>query len=126
MFVDIFSSLAGIRQGRAELAFGELFGAGIFCTTIIAGSISFIKPFPVMQRPFLRDCIFYLAAVYFVFWVFYHRYVHIGHAIGFIVLYVVYVIVVILGRLLNSRMSRFLQLIIIRIVCRGITSIFLF
>ena len=23
---DIFSSLAGIRQGRAELAFGELFG----------------------------------------------------------------------------------------------------
>ena len=24
--IDIFSSLAGIRQGRAELAFGELFG----------------------------------------------------------------------------------------------------
>ena len=24
--LDIFSSLAGIRQGRAELAFGELFG----------------------------------------------------------------------------------------------------
>ncbi|EFX89188.1 hypothetical protein DAPPUDRAFT_310076 [Daphnia pulex] len=103
---DIFSSLAGIRQGRAELAFGELFGAGIFCTTIIAGSISFIKPFPVMQRPFLRDCVFYLAAVYFVFWVFYHRYVHLGHAIGFIALYVVYVLVVIAGRLLNSRMKR--------------------
>lgn len=100
---DIFSSLAGIRQGRAELAFGELFGAGIFCTTIIAGSISFIKPFPVMQRPFLRDCVFYLAAVYFVFWVFYHRYVHLGHAIGFIALYIFYVLVVIVGRLLNSR-----------------------
>lgn len=82
-------------------------GAGIFCTTIIAGSISFIKPFAVMQRPFLRDCVFYLAAVYFVFWVFYHRYVHLGHAIGFIALYVVYVLVVIAGRLLNSRMSKF-------------------
>ena len=27
--IDIFSSLAGIRQGRAELAFGELFGKTI-------------------------------------------------------------------------------------------------
>lgn len=26
---DIFSSLAGIRQGRAELAFGELFGMNL-------------------------------------------------------------------------------------------------
>lgn len=80
-------------------------GAGIFCTTIIAGSISFIKPFHVMERPFLRDCVFYLAAVYFVFWVFYHRHVSLGHAIGFIALYAAYVVVVVVGRLVNSRLS---------------------
>ena len=60
----------------------------------------------MMQRPFLRDSVFYLAAVYFVFWVFYHKVVHLGHAIGFIALYVVYVLVVIVGRLLNSRISK--------------------
>jgi len=102
---DIFSSLAGIRQGRASLAFGELFGAGILVTTIVAGSVCFIKPFHVMERPFLRDCTFYLGAVYFVFWVFYHKSVHLGHAIGFIALYIFYVIIVVLGRVWNSRTS---------------------
>jgi len=100
---DIFSSLAGIRQGRSSLVFGELFGAGILVTTIVAGSICFIKPFHVMERPFLRDCTFYLGAVYFVFWVFYHRSVHLGHAIGFITFYIIYVIVVVSGRVWNSR-----------------------
>jgi len=103
---DIFSSLVGIRQGRASLAFGELFGAGIIVTTIVAGSICFIKPFHVMERPFLRDCAFYLGAVYVVFWVFYHKSVHLGHAIGFIALYIVYVIVVIIGRIWNSRTNK--------------------
>ena len=58
-----------------------------------------------MERPFLRDCAFYLGAVYVVFWVFYHKSVHLGHAIGFIALYIVYVIVVIIGRIWNSRTS---------------------
>ena len=58
-----------------------------------------------MERPFLRDCTFYLGAVYFVFWVFYHRSVHLGHAIGFITFYIIYVIVVVSGRVWNSRTS---------------------
>ena len=56
-----------------------------------------------MERPFLRDCIFYLSAVFFVFCVFYQNYISLGHAIGFIVLYVGYVAVVIIARIINAR-----------------------
>ncbi|RWS07823.1 Sodium/potassium/calcium exchanger 6-like protein [Dinothrombium tinctorium] len=52
---DIFSSLAGIRQARPDLVFGELFGAGIFVTTVVAGSIFASQEFSVMKRPLLRD-----------------------------------------------------------------------
>lgn len=82
-------------------------GAGIFVTTVVAGAISITQPFHVMERPFLRDCVFYLAAVYFVYWVFDHGRVEVGHAVGFIVLYVVYVLVVIVGRICNARLSQY-------------------
>ena len=102
---DIFSSLAGIRQGRSELVFGELFGAGIFVTTVCSGTICIMTPFHVMERPFLRDCIFYLAAVFFVFCVFYQNYINIAIAVGFILFYASYVAVVIIGRLINAKLS---------------------
>jgi len=134
---DIFSSLAGIRQGRAELVFGELFGsrlqippvqlslesfdsrisivffmilpesgAGIFVTTVVAGLICITTPFHVMERPFLRDCVFYMAAVFFVFCVFYQGRVALGHAVGFIVLYAAYVCVVLVARIVRKRTQR--------------------
>ena len=32
-------------------------GAGVFVTTVVAGTIAIIQPFDAMQRPFLRDII---------------------------------------------------------------------
>jgi sodium/potassium/calcium exchanger 6 len=68
---DIFSSLAGISNSRPELVFGELFGAGIFVTTMVAGAVCWVTPFHVMERPFLRDVAFYLAAGCWAFIIFY-------------------------------------------------------
>lgn len=42
-------------------------GAGIFVTTVVAGSVALVKPFSVASRPFLRDVIFYMAAVFWTF-----------------------------------------------------------
>jgi len=64
---DIFSSLAGIGQDRPELVFGELFGAGVFLTTVVAGSVTITQPFKLMERPFLRDVSFYLIAGFSAF-----------------------------------------------------------
>ena len=62
---DIFGALAALDGGRPEpgLAFGALFGAGIFVTTVVVGAIAIINPFHPMERPLLRDVIFYIIAV---------------------------------------------------------------
>ena len=54
-----------------ELLLGELFGAGVFVTTVVAGSICIAKPFHLMERPFLRDIVFYIFAGFWAFYIFY-------------------------------------------------------
>ncbi|XP_077995463.1 mitochondrial sodium/calcium exchanger protein-like [Glandiceps talaboti] len=98
---DIFSAIAaitGAKNGDAGLAIGALFGAGIFVTTVVVGAIALAKPFKAAERPFLRDCIFYLGAAYWTFVILRHGEISTGEAIGFIGLYVFYVIVVLVGR----------------------------
>jgi sodium/potassium/calcium exchanger 6 len=36
-------------------------------TTVVAGTIAIICPFNAMERPFLRDVIFYIAATFMTF-----------------------------------------------------------
>jgi sodium/potassium/calcium exchanger 6 len=49
LFVDIFSSLAGVTASRPELVFGALFGAGVFVTTVVAGTVAITQPFKVRK-----------------------------------------------------------------------------
>ncbi|CAH1800977.1 unnamed protein product [Owenia fusiformis] len=98
---DIFSAIAAFSSssgGDAGLAIGGLFGAGVFVTTIVAGTIAIICPFVAMQRPLLRDLIFYLAALFWTFVIFYRGKMFLWEAIGYIMLYFIYVIVVILSQ----------------------------
>ncbi len=57
-------------------------GAGIFVTTVVAGSIAVVRPFEAMQRPFLRDVIFYMAAVFFTFFVLYDKKITLAESLG--------------------------------------------
>jgi solute carrier family 24 (sodium/potassium/calcium exchanger), member 6 len=69
---DVFSAIAAIgnsKDGDAGLAFGALFGAGVFVSTVIVGLICFIKPFTSVQRPLLRDIIFFMIAGFWAFFV---------------------------------------------------------
>jgi sodium/potassium/calcium exchanger 6 len=66
---DIFASLAAASSGRPELIVGELLGAGIFCTSIVAGLIFVSAEFKIARRPLLRDTSFYLLAIYLI-WLF--------------------------------------------------------
>lgn len=57
---------AGGGAERAEL--GVLSpGAGVLVTTVVAGGIAILRPFTAASRPFLRDIIFYMVAVYLTF-----------------------------------------------------------
>lgn len=51
-------------------------------TTVIVGTISTVCPFDAMQRPFLRDVIFYLGAVFWAFYIMWKKEIHTLEAVG--------------------------------------------
>ncbi|XP_072164267.1 mitochondrial sodium/calcium exchanger protein-like [Diadema setosum] len=109
---DIFSAIAAVtnaRNGEAGLAIGALFGAGIFVTTIVAGSIAITRPFKMVERPFLRDSIFYLAAAFWTFYILYKGNILLQEAVGYIALYGLYVVVVFVGRKIYQKHRRRMQ-----------------
>ncbi|XP_071444557.1 mitochondrial sodium/calcium exchanger protein-like isoform X2 [Hetaerina americana] len=103
---DIFTAVAGAASGRTELVYGELFGSGMFVTTVVAGLICITCPFVAMERPFLRDTIFYMGAAFWAFYVFYKGKISMWESIGFVALYLFYIIVVVGGRACERWRSR--------------------
>lgn len=57
-------------------------GAGVFVTSVVAGGIAMVKPFTAASRPFLRDVIFYMVAVFLTFMVLYFGRITLGEALG--------------------------------------------
>ncbi|MCJ8747475.1 hypothetical protein PDJAM_G00153920 [Pangasius djambal] len=107
---DVFSAMAAFsRPQTAGLAIGALFGAGIFVTTVVAGSVALVKPFTVASRPFLRDVIFYMAAVFWTFNILYKREILLEEALGYLGLYLLYVITVVVSAYIHNRQSRSLH-----------------
>ena len=51
-------------------------------TTVVAGSIAVVKPFKAMERPLLRDIIFYLGSVFFTFFVLYDKKITLAESLG--------------------------------------------
>ncbi|XP_019060017.1 mitochondrial sodium/calcium exchanger protein isoform X3 [Fukomys damarensis] len=94
---DIFSALVAFSDPRtASLAIGALFGAGVLVTTVVAGGITILRPFLATSRPFLRDVVFYLTAVFLTFTALYLGRVTLAWALAYLGLYVFYVLSVIL------------------------------
>ncbi|XP_016157655.1 PREDICTED: sodium/potassium/calcium exchanger 6, mitochondrial [Ficedula albicollis] len=101
---DVFSAVVAFSDPRtAGLAVGAIFGAGVFVTTVVAGGIALVKPFTAASRPFLRDVIFYMAAVFLTFVVLYLGRIRLGEALGYLGLYVFYVLTVVLCTWIHRR-----------------------
>ncbi|XP_073528222.1 mitochondrial sodium/calcium exchanger protein isoform X1 [Phyllobates terribilis] len=104
---DVFSAVAAFSDSRtAGLAIGALFGAGVFVTTVVAGSIALVKPFTAASRPFLRDIVFYMSAIFLTFYVLYRGYVSLPEVFVYLLLYLAYVLVVVLSTWVYQRMRR--------------------
>ncbi|XP_027024264.2 mitochondrial sodium/calcium exchanger protein isoform X2 [Tachysurus fulvidraco] len=107
---DVFSAMAAFsRPQTAGMAIGSLFGAGIFVTTVVAGSVALVKPFTVASRPFLRDVIFYMAAVFWTFNILYKREIYLQEALGYLAMYLLYVITVVVSAYIYNRQARTLH-----------------
>ncbi|NXR69507.1 NCLX protein, partial [Rhadina sibilatrix] len=101
---DVFSAVVAFSNPRtAGLAVGAIFGAGVFVTTVVAGGIALLKPFTAASRPFLRDVIFYMVAVFLTFVVLYLGRIRLGEALGYLGLYVFYVLTVVLCTWIHRR-----------------------
>nr|XP_020449963.1 sodium/potassium/calcium exchanger 6, mitochondrial [Monopterus albus] len=101
---DIFSAMAAFSHPHtAGLAVGALFGAGIFVTTVVAGGVALVKPFTLASRPFLRDVIFYMVAVFWTFLILFRGTITLGETLGYLCLYVVYVLTVIISACIYNR-----------------------
>ncbi|NWT10919.1 NCLX protein, partial [Vireo altiloquus] len=101
---DVFSAMVAFSDPRtAGLAIGAIFGAGVFVTTVVAGGIALVKPFTAASRPFLRDVIFYMAAVFLTFVVLYLGRIRLGEALGYLGLYAFYVLTVVLCTWIHRR-----------------------
>ncbi|XP_075070037.1 mitochondrial sodium/calcium exchanger protein [Mixophyes fleayi] len=102
---DVFSAVAAFSDSRtAGLAIGALFGAGMFVTTVVAGGIILVKPFTAASRPFLRDIVFYMAAIFLTFYILYRGYVDLSDVLVYLLLYLAYVLVVVLSTWVYRRM----------------------
>ena len=51
-------------------------------TTAVAGSVCLSTPFKLMERPFLRDVIFYIASGFWAFCIFYKGSITLGDSLG--------------------------------------------
>lgn len=79
----------------------------MFVTTIVVGAVAVTKPLMLTQRPFLRDIIFYIFAVFWTFYLLWSNTMTIFNAVGFVALYVFYVAVVIVGRVVFQRWKKY-------------------
>ena len=57
-------------------------GAGVFLTTVVVGAVCLVGPFHAMERPFLRDIVFYLATVCITFIIVWDRQITLIESLG--------------------------------------------
>jgi len=64
-------------------------GAGVFLTTVVVGAVSLCGSFHLMERPFLRDLIFYIVVVFFTFYMISDRQISLVESSGTSILFIV-------------------------------------
>ncbi|XP_078010467.1 mitochondrial sodium/calcium exchanger protein isoform X6 [Phascolarctos cinereus] len=103
---DVFSVLVAFSNSHtAGLGIGALFGAGVLVTTVVAGGIAIIRPFTAASRPFFRDIIFYMAAIFMTFTALYIGKVTLAWGLGYLAFYAFYVFTVVLSTWIYRRHS---------------------
>merc|ERR1719402_835687 len=73
---DIAASFAAFSKKDAEqsaMVFGSFLGGGMMVMSVLVAVISIINPFRPSRRPFYRDCTTYMAAVSWLFGIFWLR-----------------------------------------------------
>ncbi|KAJ2982584.1 hypothetical protein NUW58_g6410 [Xylaria curta] len=92
---DVFSTFAAMSSNSGSMAVGELIGAAVFITTVVAGSMALVREFRVARRTFVRDICFFIAAVGFAVGFLIDGQLHFAECFVMIGFYLFYVVVVV-------------------------------
>ncbi|XP_004343855.2 solute carrier family 24 [Capsaspora owczarzaki ATCC 30864] len=97
---DIFSVIAALTAAKdgAGFAVGELFGAGVFLTTVLVGAVSLVGHIKLTRRPFLRDVSFNIVTVSLILLLLWQGKIYLWQGACFIAIYTIYVCTVVFGR----------------------------
>jgi sodium/potassium/calcium exchanger 6 len=88
---DVFSTFAAMSTNSGSLAVGELMGAAVFITSVVAGSMALIKPFHVARKSFVRDVGFFIVAAAFSFSFLWDGRLQLWECISMVIYYFFYV-----------------------------------
>ncbi|KAI0264495.1 Sodium/calcium exchanger protein-domain-containing protein [Gloeopeniophorella convolvens] len=103
---DVFATFSAMRTDSGSLAIGELLGAASFIVSCVVGSMCIIKPFRVNRGPFLRDVIFFAAAVFTLLVILIDGWIYAWEAGLLVLLYFVYVLIVVVGSWWERKQER--------------------
>lgn len=101
----MFSLVISVLSGMTEIGVGANVGAGLFITTIVAGSVAVFSNCEVNKHAFLRDILFYTGCIIYLIYVFFDKRIKLWEAIGFLVLYAVYITVTLFPAINHSSSS---------------------
>lgn len=63
---DVFAAIVAASKGSGEIGAGAIGGASLFVTSVVLGTVFIVaEPFRITPRAFLRDCSFFLLAIFF-------------------------------------------------------------
>jgi len=104
---DVFSSIAAIQADNFEILMGAMLGAGCFITHVVVGSVGVIgKSAKVRAFPFVRDVLFYLVGLAFVFVLLWDGMVRLWESVCFLVYYILYVLFATIVHIWNTKRGR--------------------
>ncbi|KAK5663264.1 hypothetical protein OQA88_3691 [Cercophora sp. LCS_1] len=92
---DVFSTFAAMGSNSGSMAVGELIGAAGFITAVVAGSMALVREFKVSKRTFVRDIVFFIAAISFTVLFLADGELHLWECFTMIGFYLFYVVVVV-------------------------------
>ncbi|CAM6049962.1 unnamed protein product [Sphagnum compactum] len=93
---DIFASLAAIGGDNSRIGLGAILSAGTFVSAFVVGSVAMAAaPFSVRPMPFVRDALFYVAAVSILFVIYLRGEIVFWQSVGLMAFYAIFVVVVI-------------------------------
>ena len=90
----IFSAISGIMNEKPIIVIGALFGSASFITQLIIGSIFALRTFRIETLPYLRDALFYLVLIVWIFYIFIiKKQIQRFDAYGFLIFYGIFILI---------------------------------